>query len=174
MAINDKKILINNQIRTSEIRLIGDNVEEGIYKLNDALNKADELGLDLVEVNNINNVSICKIIDFEKYLYEIKKKQKEIGKKQKENKLKEMQFSINIDEHDYQFKKNNLQVFLEKGNTIKSVVSFKGREITFLQKGRDIIKRLLEDLSDFGVCDNPNPSLEGKKYIITIKPKKKK
>jgi len=169
---------INKQIRANEVRLIGDNFDRSgeIFEIQKALGIAYDMDVDLVEISPSANPPVCKLIDYNKYIYELKKKQKDNDKKQKENaqEIKELKFGPNIDDHDYNFKLVHATSFLERGDIVKATVFFKGREIQFKQKGEIILLQLASDLSDVGVPDNVTPKLDGKKMIMIIKPKKKK
>jgi translation initiation factor IF-3 len=169
---------INKQIRTNSVRVIGDNFDKTgqIFELQKALDIACDMGVDLVEISPSANPPVCKLIDYNKYIYELKKKQKDNDKKQKENtqEIKELKFGPNIDDHDYNFKLVHAKNFLDRGDIVKATILFKGREINFKQKGEIILLQLASDLSDVGVPDNVTPKLEGKKMIMIIKPKKKK
>ncbi len=167
---------INQFIRSNEIRLIGDIENSGsVLSLRDALNMAENLGVDLVEINSNVVPPICKLIDYNKFLYELKKKQKDQDKKQKENaqEIKEIKFGPNIDDHDFNFKLKHADTFLKRNDIVKACVFFKGREIKFKEKGEIILLRLANELSDVGTPDNVTPILEGKKMIMFIRPKKK-
>jgi len=168
---------INNEIRAKEVRIVGDNIENSgeVVTIREALDLADNMGVDLIEINNAD-IPICKILDYKKYLYDLKKKQKDQEKKQKENaqEVKELRFGPNTDEHDYNFKLNHAEKFLEKGDILKATVFFKGREIQFTQKGIILLLKLADDLSEFGIPDNVNPRLEGRKMTLMIRPKKNK
>jgi translation initiation factor IF-3 len=167
---------INNNIKANTVRVVGDFENSGeIYTIREALRIADEIGLDLVEISPNANPPVVRIIDYNKFIYEIKKKQKEQEKKQKENsqEVKELKFGPNIDEHDYNFKLKHAQSFLERGDIVKATILFKGREIQFKEKGEIILLNLANDLSEYGTPDNAKPRLEGKRMIMTIKPKKK-
>jgi translation initiation factor IF-3 len=164
---------INNQIKVSEVRLVGDNVETGIYDTKDAISLADELGLDLIEISANANPPVCKIMEIGKYLYEQKKKQKEQEKKNRENKmeLKELRFGPNTDDHDFEFKKRHAQKFLEDGDKVRAFVIFKGREIKFKEKGEIMLLKLANDLADYCLVESL-PQLEGNKLIVILKPRK--
>jgi len=164
---------INNQIRVSEVRLVGDNVEIGVYDIKDALRKADELELDLIEISPSANPPVCKIMDYSKFLYDQKKKFKEQEKRNKENKmeLKELRFGPNTDEHDFEFKKRHAQRFLQDGDKVRAFVFFKGREIKYKEKGEIMLLKLANDLSDYGIVESL-PQLEGNKLILILRPKK--
>jgi len=178
MGKKENKIFnrINEQIRAREVRIVGDNIETGIYSLEEALDLAEELDLDLVEINSIPNPPIVKIIDYGKFKYAQKIKAKEQKRKQQENKqsLKEVRFGPNTDEHDFNFKAKHARNFLENGDLVKAFVFFKGREITFKEKGEILLIKLADELKDVGLPDSLNFKLEGKKLIMNLKPLKKK
>lgn len=164
---------INEEIKTKEVRLVGDNIEVGVYSLGEALDISSKMGLDLIEINSKQNPPICKIMDYKKYLFDTRKKQKEIDKKNKQSavEVKELRFRPNIDEHDFEFKKNHARNFLKEGNKVKGIVMFKGREISFKQKGEVVLLRLADDLSDVATVENL-PTFEGNKMVIMLRPKK--
>ncbi len=178
MGKNERKVFnrINDQIRAREVRIVGDNVENGIYSLDDALEYAEGLELDLVEINPKANPPIVKITDYGKFKYAQKQKAKEQKKKQQENKqtLKEIRFGPNTDEHDFNFKAKHARTFLENGDLVKAFVFFKGREITFKEKGELLLIKLADNLQDVGLPDNLDFKLEGKKMIINFRPLKNK
>lgn len=164
---------INNLIRVPSVRLIGDNVENGVMDTRDALKLAREMGLDLVEISNANPYPIAKIIDYQKYLYEKKKKEKEQKKKQKLNEIqiKEIRLTPNTDEHDFNFKLNHAKNFLSEKNRVLVSVFFKGRQINYKEQGELILLRFAEELKEFGLPENL-PKLEGKRMLMMVKPKK--
>lgn len=166
---------INNEIRSLKLRLVGNNVEQGIYSLQEAKDIAYRLNLDLVEINANSNPPIVKIIDYNKFIYEQKKKAKDQKKKQKDNKIeiKEIRFTPNTDEHDYLFKLKHAENFLKKGNVVRSFVFFKGREVIYKEKGKILLLRFADDLSELGTPENIDLILIGKKMTINIRPKKK-
>ena len=163
---------INNLIRVPNVRLIGDNVENGIMDTRDALKLAREMGLDLVEISNANP-PIAKIIDYQKYLYEKKKKEKEQKKKQKQNEIqiKEIRLTPNTDDHDFNFKLNHAKNFLNEKNRVLVSVFFKGRQINYKEQGELILLRFAEELKEIGLPENL-PKLEGKRMLMMVKPKK--
>jgi translation initiation factor IF-3 len=174
MGKKDKfDVKINEQIRFSEVRLVGDNVEVGVYSMADAKRITSEKGLDLILINENSTPPICKIEDYNKFLYEQKKKQKEQEKKNRLNQveLKEIRFGPNTDEHDFQFKKKHAENFLKDGDRVRAYVFFKGREIQHKEKGQIMLLRFANELSSVGIVENM-PSMEGNKMIIFIKPKK--
>ena len=173
MAKKVDSLRINEEILSREVRLVGDNVDNGIYSIYDALKISNELGLDLIEVTPTTNPPICKLEDYNKFLYNKKKKEKDLEKKNKLNQVevKELRFGPNTDDHDFNFKLNHAISFLKNGDKVKAYVVFKGREITFKNKGELILLRLADGTSDIGVVESM-PKMEGYKMFITIKPKK--
>lgn len=169
---------INQNIRSNQVRVIGDDFEKSgeVLSIQEALRIADNMGVDLVEICKNSTPPVCKLIDYNKFLYELKKKEKNKIKKQKENsqEVKEIRFGPNTDEHDYNFKMRHALEFLKRGDIVKAFVFFKGREIQFKEKGEVLLLKLANDLSDLGTPDNLNLKLEGNRLIIIIKPKKKK
>ena len=163
--------LINEQIRAREVRLVGDNVETGIYSIHDALKKAEELELDLVEISPTAQPPVCKILDYQKYLYQQKKKQKEIKAKATKVVIKEIRFGPQTDDHDYNFKLKHAMGFLQEGSKVKAYVFFKGRSILFKEQGEVLLLRFANDLEDYGKVEQM-PLLEGKRMIIMLAPKK--
>ena len=164
---------INERIRgIDEVRLVGDNIEPGIYSLRDALKFADEQSLDLVEISPTAVPPVCKIIDYQKFLYQQKKKQKEIKAKASKVVLKEIRFGPQTDDHDYAFKLKHAKSFLEEGCKVKAYVFFKGRSILFKEQGEVLLLRFANDLEDLCKVEQL-PQLEGKRMIIMLAPKKK-
>ncbi|HAF27808.1 MAG TPA: translation initiation factor IF-3 [Bacteroidales bacterium] len=161
---------INQFIRAKAVRLVGDNIETNVYSIQDALKLADELELDLVEISPNADPPVCKIIDYQKFLYQQKKKQKELKAKTQKVILKEIRFGPQTDEHDYQFKLKHAEKFLEDGAKVKAFVFFKGRSILFKEQGEILLLRLAQDLEDFGKVEQL-PKLEGKRMIMFIAPK---
>lgn len=153
------------------MRLVGDNVETGIYQLRDALSLAEEQELDLVEISPKANPPVCKIMDYKKYLYEQKKKQKEIKAKTAKIVVKEIRLGPNIDEHDFNFKLKHAIKFLQDGAKVKVDVFFKGRSIIYKDKGEFVLLRFAQELEEYGKVEKL-PKLEGKRMIMIIAPKK--
>ena len=150
---------------------MGDNIETpDVYLIQDALKKAEELELDLVEISPNADPPVCKIVDYQKFLYQQKKKQKEIKSKAVKVILKEIRFGPQTDEHDYNFKLKHAQKFLEDGAKVKAFVFFKGRSILFKEQGEILLLRLAQDLEEYGKVEQL-PRLEGKRMIIFIAPK---
>lgn len=163
---------INQFIKVPSVRLVGDNVDNGIFDTKFALKLAQDLGLDLVEISS-GNPSVCKIVDYQKFLYDKKKKEKEQKKKQKANQIqvKEIRLTPNTDDHDFNFKLNHAKNFLTDNNKVLVSVFFKGREITYKEQGELILLRFAEELKGIGIPENL-PKLEGKRMLMMIKPKK--
>ncbi len=155
------------------MRLVGDNVEIGVYPIRKANEIAQELELDLVEISPNANPPVCKIIDYKKFLYEQKKREKVLKNKATKVVIKEIRFGPNTDEHDYDFKKKHAIKFLESGAKLKAFVFFKGRSIIYKDQGQILLLRLAQDLENYGTVEQM-PKLEGKRMIMFIAPKKKK
>ena len=144
----------------------------GVYKLNEALSMAKSLELDLVEISPKASPPVCKILEYKKFLYEQKKRDKVLKAKTSKIVIKEIRFGPNTDEHDYEFKKKHAEKFLREGAKLKAFVFFKGRSIVFKEKGQILLLRLAQDLEEIGKVEQM-PLLEGKKMIMFITPKKK-
>jgi len=153
--------------------LVGDNVEIGVYKTSQALAIADEQGLDLVEISPKANPPVCKVMDYKKFLYEQKKRDKALKSKATKVIVKEIRFGPNTDDHDYAFKKKHAEKFLKDGAKLKAFVFFKGRSIIYKEQGQILLLRLAQDLEEFGKVEQM-PKLEGKRMIMFIAPKKGK
>ncbi|NGM65323.1 translation initiation factor IF-3 [Sphingobacterium sp. SGR-19] len=161
---------INEFIRVPEVRLVGDNVEQGIYPTRKALELADELELDLVEISPNANPPVCRVIDYSKFVYEQKKKQKEIKANAKQTVVKEIRFGPNTNDHDFEFKLKHAIKFLENGEKVRAYVHFKGRAIVFKEQGEILLLRFAQALEDYGKVELL-PKLEGKRMFLTIAPK---
>ena len=144
---------INDKIRAKEVRLVGDNVEPGVYPTSEALKMAEEQELDLVVISDKAEPFICRILDYKKFLYEQKKKQKELKAKQVKVVIKEIRFGPQTDEHDFQFKKKHAEKFLEEGSKLKTYVFFKGRSIVFKDQGEILLLKLAQELEHVGKVD---------------------
>lgn len=156
------------------VRLVGENIENpGIYTVSEALKLADELELDLVEISPNADPPVCKITDYQKFLYQQKKKQKEIKAKTVKVVVKEIRFGPNTDEHDFNFKLNHAIKFLKDGCKIKAFVFFKGRTILFKEKGEILLLKFAQELDELGKVEQM-PKLEGKRMIMFISPKVQK
>ncbi|MFC2307744.1 MAG: translation initiation factor IF-3 [Bacteroidota bacterium] len=170
----ESKYRVNDEIRdVSRVRLVGDNVDQGIYSIERALSRADDLGLDLVEISPNADPPVCKIVDYQKFLYQLKKKEKEVKANTVKVVVKEIRFGPQTDEHDYNFKLKHARSFIEDGNKVKASVFFRGRSIMFKEQGEELLKRFVDDLEDIAKPDN-TPKLEGKRMILNISPKPKK
>ncbi|MCK9325107.1 MAG: translation initiation factor IF-3 [Bacteroidales bacterium] len=169
-----EKFRINQQIRARMVRVVGENVENpGIVPLQEALRIAAELELDLVEISPNADPPVCKVIDYSKFLYQQKKKQKELKAKQTKIVVKEIRFGPQTDDHDFNFKLKHAQKFLSEGAKVKAYVFFKGRSILFKEQGEELLLRFAQELEDYGKMDQ-NPQLEGKRMTIFLTSKKKK
>ncbi|WP_230979003.1 translation initiation factor IF-3 [Flavobacterium sp. WV_118_3] len=160
-------------MRVPEVRLVGENIEPGVYKTSLALQMAEEQELDLVEISPNAAPPVCKIMDYKKFLYEQKKRDKMLKAKSSQIVVKEIRFGPQTDEHDYEFKKKNAEKFLKEGSKLKAFVFFKGRSIIYKEQGQILLLRLAQDLEEFGKVE-ALPVLEGKRMIMFIAPKKKK
>ena len=152
---------------------MGDNVETGIYPIRKAREIAQDLGLDLVEISPKAKPPVCKIIEYKKFLYEQKKREKALKSKATKVVIKEIRFGPNTDEHDFEFKKKHAIKFLDSGAKLKAYVFFKGRSIVFKDQGQILLLRLAQALEEYGTVEQM-PKLEGKRMIMFIAPKKKK
>lgn len=153
------------------MRLVGDNVEMSVIPLEEAFKKADELELDLVEISPKADPPVVKVMDYKKFLYEQKKRQKAMKQKAQKVVVKEIRFGPNTEEHDYEFKKNHAQKFLADGAKLKAYVFFKGRSIVFKDKGKILLLRLARDLEDVGKVEQM-PKMEGKRMNMFLAPTK--
>lgn len=170
---NEPQHRINSKIRVKEVRLVGDNVEVDIYSIEEALEIADSLELDLVEINPNAEPPICKVIDYEKFLYDKKKADKDQKKSQKKNQQKEIRFGPNTGDGDLEHKIRSAKKFLEEGLKVKVTVFFKGRTIVHKERGEILLLRFADELSDCGVPESM-PKLEGKRMNMLLKPLTKK
>ena len=162
---------INDRIRVREVRLVGDNVEPGVYPAQQALKIAEEQGIDLVEISPNAAPPVCRVIDYQKFLYQQKKRQKEQKAKSVKVVVKEIRFGPQTDDHDYNFKLKHAKGFLEEGSKVKAYVFFKGRSILFKEQGEVLLLRFANDLEEYGKVEQM-PVLEGKRMIIMLTPKK--
>jgi translation initiation factor IF-3 len=160
-------------IRAAEVRLIDhEGKQVGIVPLQQAQDLAREKDLDLVEISPTANPPVCKIMDYGKYVFQQKKKQSEAKKKQKVIVVKEVQFRPRIDEHDFEFKKNNIVRFLLHGDKVKAAIRFRGREMTHMELGRAVLDRLLVEIKEYGEAESPHPDVQGNRMTIVIAPSK--
>ncbi len=170
--ISTKELLINEQIRSEKVRVIGaDGSQLGIMNIADALNSAYEAGYDLVEMSPNAEPPVCKIMDYGKFLFEKTKKEKESKKKRTTVELKEIKFSCRIDKHDFETKLNHAKRFLGDGNKVKITIVFSGREMNHTDRGYDLMASIKEALVDIGGADKA-PSLDGRFMTLVISPKK--
>src|SRR3978361_276210 len=163
----------NFMIRVPQVRLVGENVEIGVYDTQEAIKMAQEQQLDLVEISPNADPPVCKIIDYNKFLYEKKKKEKEMKAKSKASEVKEIRFTPNTDDHDFDFKAKHAENFLKDGNKVKAYVQFKGRAIQFKERGELLILKFAERLAEFGVLESW-PKMEGKRMLAIWAPKSQK
>ena len=172
---NDEfELRINNRITAPQVRLVGDNIPEpGVYPIAKALRLADELELDLVEISAKADPPVCKILDYQKYLYQQKKKAKEMKSNSAKIVVKEIRFGPNTDEHDFQFKLKHAQEFLQEGSKVKATIFFRGRSIMFADQGEKQLLRFAVELEEYGRAESM-PSLEGKRMTMMLDPVKKK
>ena len=171
---DENELNINDEIRATQVRLVGDNIAEpGVYSIAQAMKMADEMELDLVEITAKADPPVCKILDYQKYLYQQKKKAKEMKQNSTKIVIKEIRFGPNTDEHDFQFKLKHAQEFLNEGSKVKASVFFRGRSIQFADQGEKLLLRFAVELEEFG-CAEYMPQLEGKRMIMMIAPIKKK
>lgn len=155
----------------SEVRLVGDNVEQGVYSFQQAMRIADDMNLDLVEISPNAAPPVCRILDYQKFLYQKKRKEKEQKANSAKVVIKEIRFGPQTDEHDYNFKLKHAQEFLKDGNKVKAYVFFRGRSILFKEQGELLLARFAADLESYGKVEAV-PKLEGKRMIVNISPKK--
>lgn len=163
---------INEGIRAKEVRVVGENIEQGVYPVREAIRMAEEHGLDLVEISPTAVPPVCRIVDYQKFLYQYKKRQKEQKAKSVKVVVKEIRFGPQTDDHDYNFKLKHAKGFLDEGAKIKAFVFFKGRSILFKEQGEVLLLRFANDLEEYGKVEQM-PVLEGKRMIIFISPKKR-
>lgn len=156
-----------------EIRLVAEGVEPGIYNTKEAIKMAEDMNLDLVEISPKAVPPVCKIIDYQKFLYNQKKKQKELKSKQSKVVVKEIRFGPNTDDHDFEFKLNHAKKFIEEGAKVKAYVFFKGRTIVFKERGEILLLKFATELQDIATVEQM-PKLEGKRMIMMFAPAKKK
>jgi translation initiation factor IF-3 len=164
---------INERINVPEVRLVGENVTLGVYTTSKALQMAEDMGFDLVEISPNAKPPVCKIIDYQKFLYQQKKHQKEQKAKAVKVVVKEIRFGPQTDDHDYNFKLRHAKEFLQEGAKVKAYVFFKGRSILFKEQGEVLLLRFANDLEEYGKVEQM-PVLEGKRMIIMLSPSTKK
>ncbi len=165
-------VRINEKIRADQVRLIGPDGEQvGIMSVPDALNYADRLNLDLVEVAPMASPPVCKIMDYGKYRYEQEQKAKEARKRQTTISIKEIKLRPKIDDHDFDTKKGHVERFLKKGDKVKLTIMFRGRELVHPHLGERLLRRMAEDLAEIGEVES-EPNLEGRNMIMMLTPKR--
>ena len=163
----------NNMIRVPNVRLVGENVTVGVYPTSEALKMAVDQALDLVEISPNADPPVCKIIDYNKFLYEKKRKEKEMKAKSKASEVKEIRFTPNTDDHDFDFKAKHAEKFLKDGDKVKAYVQFKGRAIQFRERGELLLLKFAERLNEVGVLEGM-PKMEGKRMLAIWAPKSQK
>ena len=169
---NKDQHAINERIRAREVRLVGDNVTQGVYTIQQALAIADEQGLDLIEISPNAQPPVCRVLDYQKFLYQQRKRLKEQKAKSTKVVVKEIRFGPQTDDHDYNFKLKHAIGFLQEGAKVKAYVFFKGRSILFKEQGEVLLLRFANDLEDYGKVEQM-PVLEGKRMTIMLTAKKK-
>ena len=171
---DENELNINGQITAPMVRLVGDNIPEpGVVPISKALQLADQLELDLVEISAKADPPVCKILDYQKYLYQQRKKAKEMKSNAAKVVIKEIRFGPNTDEHDFQFKLKHAQEFLQEGSKVKASIFFRGRSIMFADQGEKQLLRFAVELEPYGRAENM-PTLEGKRMTMMLAPLKKK
>jgi translation initiation factor IF-3 len=163
---------INERIRSPRVRVVGENVSVGVYSIEEALQMAKGMSLDLVEISPKADPPVCKIIDYSKFKYEQKKKQKEIKAKAQKTVVKEIRFGPNTDDHDFNFKTKHALNFLKDGAKVKAYVHFVGRTIVFKERGEILLLKFMQELEDYGKVEQM-PRLEGKRMTVILSPKGK-
>ncbi len=168
---NKDQYRVNGQIRAKEVRIVGDNIESKVYPIAQALRIAEEHEADLVEISPTAQPPVCRVIEYSKFLYQLKKRQKEMKAKQVKTEVKEIRFGPQTDDHDFNFKKNHAISFLKDGNKVRAYVYFKGRSILFKEQGEVLLLRFANDLEEYAKVEMM-PVLEKKKMTIVLAPKK--
>ena len=161
---------VGRQIRVPEVRIVGDGIESQVLPTREALQMAEDQGLDLVEISPNAQPPVCRIIDYSKFIYQQKKHQKELKAKQVKIEVKEIRFGPQTDEHDYDFKLKHAKEFLSEGNKVKAYVFFRGRSILFKEQGEVLLLRFANDLEEYGKVEQM-PKLEGKRMFLFLAPK---
>jgi translation initiation factor IF-3 len=173
-VIITRETRVNYRIRAREVRLIDQNGEQlGVVSAQDALRRAKEAELDLVEVAAQAAPPVCRIMDYSKYKYDQEKKQREAKKKQHVTHIKELKIKPNIEEHDYQVKISHLRRFLERGDKTKITVMFRGRETQHMERGRAVLEKMMNDVADIGEVEDPPTTMFGRTIVMTFRPKVK-
>ncbi|WP_129020262.1 translation initiation factor IF-3 [Edaphocola flava] len=164
---------INNMIKAPQVRVVGENIEGGVMSIEDARKLAEQLEVDLVEISPNAEPPVCRLVDYNKFLYERKKKEKEQKAKAKQSEVKEIRFTPNTDDHDFEFKLKHAQKFLQDGDKVKCFVQFKGRSILFQDRGQLLLLKFAEKLAEYGSLESM-PKMEGRRMLAMFTPKKKK
>jgi translation initiation factor IF-3 len=164
---------LNREITVPEVRVVGEGIEPGVYPIAEALRMAEEQEVDLVEISPNAVPPVCRLIDYKKFLYEKKKKDKEQKAKSKQSEVKEIRFTPNTDDHDFDFKAKHAEKFLQDGNKVKCYVQFKGRAIMFQERGELLLLKFAERLAEVGALESM-PKMEGRRMFAIFTPKKKK
>lgn len=162
---------VNAQIRVPQVRIVGDGIESQVVSTTRALQMADDMGVDLVEISPNAEPPVCRLIEFTKFIYQQKKHAKEVKAKQVKVEVKEIRFGPQTDDHDYEFKLKHAKGFLSEGDKVKAYVFFKGRSILFKEQGEVLLLRFAQDLEDYGKVESM-PTLDGKRMAMYIAPKK--
>lgn len=164
---------LNNEITAQEVRVVGDDMEPGVYPIAEAIKMAQAREVDLVEISPNAVPPVCRLIDYKKFLYEKKKKDKEQKAKAKATEVKEIRFTPNTDDHDFDFKAKHAEKFLQDGNKVKCYVQFKGRAIMFQERGELLLLKFAERMAEYGALESM-PKMEGRRMLAMFSPKKKK
>src|SRR5690606_19482735 len=164
---------INQHIRATQVRVVGENIEPGVYSIEEARRMAEELEVDLVEISPNADPPVCRLMDYNKFLYEKKKRDKEQKAKSKQSEVKEIRFTPNTDDHDFDFKAKHAEKFLQDGHKVKCFVQFKGRSILFQSRGELLLLKFAERLAEVGALESM-PKMEGRRMFAIFTPKKKK
>jgi len=164
---------INHKISANEVRLVGDNIEPGVYSTRKALQMAREQELDLVEISPKAKPPVCRIVEYKKFLYDKKKKEKELKARQVKTVVKEIRFTPNTDDHDFEFKARHAEKFLQEGAKVKAYVQFRGRNILFKDRGELMLLKFAQRLEEVGAVEQM-PKLEGRRMHLFLSPKNKK
>jgi len=174
MNKKDSYIKVNEKIRSPKVRIVGDGIESRVVNISEALQIAADKNLDLVEIVSTSNPPVCKVTDFGKFLYEKKQKEKEMEKNQRKSvmKTKEVRFTYNTGDHDFNFKLNHAKKFLGDGDKVKAYVMFSGREIKFVDQGQVLLLKFVKELTELGKIEQL-PKLENKRLWVIINPHKK-
>jgi translation initiation factor IF-3 len=161
---------VNHKIKAPQVRVVGENIEPGVYSVQQAIKMAEDQGLDLVEISGKADPPVCRIIDYSKFKYEQKKKQKEIKSNAAKTVIKEIRFGPNTDDHDFEFKLKHAKTFMEEGAKVKAYVHFVGRSIVFKERGEILLLKFAQALEELAKVEQL-PKLEGKRMFLMLSPK---